>query len=55
MKLRVRMMMNKWRCARQPLQQPLNIKHQLSSNNEAREVKEESLWRRQFNRPLGVV
>jgi hypothetical protein len=54
MKLRVRMMMNQWRCAPQPLQQPLNIKPQLSSK-ETREAKEESLWRRRFNRPLGAV
>jgi hypothetical protein len=55
MKLRVRMMTNQWRCASQPQQQPLNIKPQLSSKKETREAKEESLWRRRFNRPLRAV
>jgi hypothetical protein len=51
MKLRVMMKMSQWRCAPQPLQQPLIIKHQPSRKKEAREVKGESLWGRRLNRP----
>jgi hypothetical protein len=49
MKLRVTMKINQWRCALQPLEHPLIIKHQ-SSRKEEREARMEPLWGKRSDR-----